>query len=82
MQYLDEFISIRNNVSSSISEVRDDVEQTVEQMRRRFQDCTTQYLKVSLAFAGFEAGDRTSSGFRVVYCICTRQNKYGKFYGK
>ena len=30
MQYLDEFISIRSNVSSSISEVRDDVEQTVE----------------------------------------------------
>lgn len=30
VQYLDEFITIRSNVSSSISEVRDDVEQTVE----------------------------------------------------
>jgi hypothetical protein len=30
VQYLDEFITIMNNVSSSISEVRDDVEQTVE----------------------------------------------------
>jgi ABC-type phosphate transport system auxiliary subunit len=29
-QYLDEFMTIMNNVSSSISEVRDDVEQTVE----------------------------------------------------
>ncbi len=30
VRYLDEFITIMNNVSSSISEVRDDVEQTVE----------------------------------------------------
>jgi hypothetical protein len=30
VQYLDEFMTIMNNVSSSISEVRDDVEQTVE----------------------------------------------------
>ena len=30
VQYLDELITIRSNVSSSISEVRDDVEQTVE----------------------------------------------------
>ena len=30
VQYLDEFITIRNNVSSSISEVMDDVEQTVQ----------------------------------------------------
>lgn len=30
MQYLDEFMTIMNNVSSSISEVGDDVEQTVE----------------------------------------------------
>lgn len=30
VQYLDEFITIRSNVSSSINEVRDDVEQTVE----------------------------------------------------
>ena len=30
VQYLDEFMTIMNNVSSSISEVGDDVEQTVE----------------------------------------------------
>ena len=30
VQYLDESMTIMNNVSSSISEVRDDVEQTVE----------------------------------------------------
>ena len=50
VRYLDEFITIMNNISSSISEVRDDVEETVKQLRRRFQDCTMQYLKCRRGF--------------------------------
>jgi hypothetical protein len=47
VQYLDEFITIMSNVSSSISEVRDDVEQTVEEAEASLSGLHDAISKVS-----------------------------------
>jgi hypothetical protein len=47
VQYLDEFITIMSKVSSSISEVRDDVEQTVEAAEASLSGLHDAIIKVS-----------------------------------
>ena len=48
VQYLDESMTIMNNVSSSISEVRDDVEQTVEAVEASLSGLHDAISKVSM----------------------------------